>query len=468
MKNSIGNSVILTVFGESHGPQIGAVLDGMAPGIEVDERFIAEQLGRRRPCTGESTRVEADDFQIVSGVSNGRTTGAPICILIPNNDVRSQDYEKNIGLARPSHADYAAHIKYSGFEDWRGGGHFSGRITAGIVAAGAIALQALKKKGIIIGTHILKSAGVLDIPFGFDGKREMPTTSGSAAVTQCLNDVCREHKSENDYCRIVCEQIDSINRKSFPVLSNVEQEMQARIQAAKNDGDSVGGIVQTAVTGLPAGVGEPWFDSLEGVLSKAMFAIGGVKGIEFGSGFAMADMLGSQANDSLYYYNGTGNDTDCSSVASSSFAELGAEVPGERAYNEEVKSGMTCGGNEQLEGMLFEANAFDRLSGARKEVRTRTNNNGGINGGISNGMPVVFNLAVKPTPSISKVQETIDMLGGENAELKIIGRHDPAIVRRICPVVTAMTAIVLCDMLALAYGTNWLATGCDSGSGTGN
>ena len=406
MKNSIGTSVILTVFGESHGPQIGAVLDGMAPGIPVDEKFIAQQLSRRRPCgPGESARVEEDEFQIVSGVFNGRTTGAPICILIPNKDARSEDYGKNLGLARPSHADFAAHVKYNGFEDWRGGGHFSGRITAGIVAIGAIALSTLKSREINIGTHILKCAGVSDIPFGCGKETEVLASSVTdgqeAQVPESKEKSPRTGKSvaaesEYDYCKIVSEQLEALENKPFPVLDNVEQEMQEKILAAKNSGDSVGGVVQTAVTGLPAGVGEPWFDSLEGALSKAMFAIGGVKGVEFGSGFAMADMLGSQANDSFYYK--TGN------------------------------------------------------------IQTDTNNNGGVNGGISNGMPVVFNLAVKPTPSISKQQETINMLTGENATLKIVGRHDPAIVRRICPVVTAMTAIVLCNMLALAFGTNWLAT----------
>lgn len=411
MKNSIGTSVILTVFGESHGPQIGAVLDGMAPGISVDEKFIAQQLDKRRPHgLGESARVEEDEFQIVSGVFNGHTTGAPICILIPNRDVRSEDYGKNLGLARPSHADYVAHVKYNGFEDWRGGGHFSGRITAGIVAVGAIALSALKARGINIGTHILKCAGVSDVAFGCGTEMEVLISRGIAGPeTDGLETQLSESKektagtgksvaaeSEYDYCKIVSEQLEALENKPFPVLDNVAQEMQEKILAARNSGDSVGGVVQTAVTGLPAGVGEPWFDSLEGALSKAMFAIGGVKGVEFGAGFTLADMLGSQANDSFYYKN--------------------------------------C------------------------NIHTRTNNNGGINGGISNGMPVVFNLAVKPTPSISRQQDTVNMLTGENATLKIVGRHDPAIVRRICPVVTAMTAIVLCDMLALAFGTNWLAT----------
>ncbi|MCQ2117867.1 MAG: chorismate synthase [Bacteroidales bacterium] len=458
MKNSIGTSVILTVFGESHGPQIGAVLDGMAPGIQVDEKFIAQQLNKRRPCgTGESARVEEDEFQIVSGVFNGRTTGAPICILIPNKDVRSEDYKKNLGLARPSHADFVAHVKYNGFEDWRGGGHFSGRITAGIVAIGAIALSALKSRGINIGTHILKCAGVSDIPFGCGKDAEVPASSvtdGQEAQLPESKEKCPRTaksvaaESGYDYCKIVSEQLEVLENKLFPVLDNVEQEMQERILAAKNSGDSVGGVVQTAVTGLPAGVGEPWFDSLEGALSKAMFAIGGVKGVEFGSGFAMADMLGSQANDSLYYTVGDMNSGADSSTVSNAMEQFSSEVNNEHIRPETFSS-------DEVKNL---ASDHGKLHELQAMVRTRSNNNGGINGGISNGMPVVFNLAVKPTPSIAVPQETVNMITGENATLKIVGRHDPAIVRRICPVVTAMTAIVLCDMLALAFGTNWLAT----------
>lgn len=458
MKNSIGTSVILTVFGESHGPQIGAVLDGMAPGIQVDEKFIAQQLNKRRPCgMGESARVEEDEFQIVSGVFNGRTTGAPICILIPNKDVRSEDYEKNLGLARPSHADFAAHVKYNGFEDWCGGGHFSGRITAGIVAIGAIALSALKSRGINIGTHILKCAGVPDIPFGCGKDAEVPASSVTdgqeAQLPESKEKSPRTAKSvaaesENDYCKIVSEQLEALENRPFPVLDNVAQEMQEKILAAKNSGDSVGGVVQTAVTGLPAGVGEPWFDSLEGALSKAMFAIGGVKGVEFGSGFAMADMLGSQANDSFYYTVGDMNSGADSSTVSNAMEQFSSEVNNEHIRPETF-------GSDEVKNL---ASDHGKLHEVQAMVRTRSNNNGGINGGISNGMPVVFNLAVKPTPSIAVPQETVNMITGENATLKIVGRHDPAIVRRICPVVTAMTAIVLCDMLALAFGTNWLAT----------
>ena len=365
MKNSIGTSVILTLAGESHGEAIVAVLDGIAPGIPVNEAFIAEQLAKRRPQGPTDTaRREPDDYRIVSGVFNGCTTGAPLTIVIPNVNVRSADYEATHTLARPSHADYTAHVKYGGFEDWRGGGHFSGRITAGIVAAGAIAIDALSRKGIKIGTHILECAGVADAPFeGAD-----PKALGA--------------------------QLDSIAKLDFPVLSDVREAMEARILEAKADGDSVGGIIQTAVCGLPAGVGEPWFSSIEGELANAVFSIGGIKGVEFGSGFALAGMRGSEANDSFCIEGG--------------------------------------------------------------EVRTRSNHNGGVNGGISNGMPLVFNAAVKPTPSIAKAQDTIDMNGGNEAVLELKGRHDPAIIRRICIVVSSITAIVLCDQLALRYGTDWL------------
>ena len=362
MKNSLGTSVILTLFGESHGPEIGAVLDGLAPGIPVDEAFIAAQLAKRRPRgLTDTARREADPFRIISGVFEGHTTGAPLCILIPNGDTRSADYGKNLGLARPSHADYTAHVKYGGYEDWRGGGHFSGRITAALVAVGAIALAALSAKGIRIATHILRCSDVWDRAFSDFGP-----------------------------------EMDRLEGKDFPVLDDeAGKAMEARILEARSDGDSVGGIIQTAVTGLEAGIGEPWFTSLEGVLANALFSIGGIKGVEFGSGFGLAGLRGSQANDAF------------------------------------------CLDDE-------------------KQIRTRTNHDGGINGGSSNGMPLVFNAAVKPTPSISKPQDTVNYKTWQEETLQITGRHDPAIVRRICPVVTSLAAIVLGDQLALRHGTDYL------------
>ena len=361
MKNSLGTSVILTLFGESHGPEIGAVLDGLAPGIPVDESFIAAQLAKRRPQgLTDTARREPDPFRIVSGVFNGKTTGAPLTILIPNEDTRSADYAKSYGLARPSHADYAAHVKYHGYEDWRGGGHFSGRITAALVAVGAVALTALRAKGIRIGTHILRCGPVSDRPF---------------------DDIVRD--------------IDALEGKDFPVLFDpVREKMEEYILAARSEQDSVGGGIATAVTGLEAGLGEPWFDALDSVLARALFSIGGIKGVEFGAGFALSAMKGSQANDPLCLEDG--------------------------------------------------------------QVRTRTNRSGGITGGLSNGMPLRFQCAVKPTPSIARPQQTVNFLTGEEATLTLTGRHDPAIVRRICPVVTSLTAIVLCDQLALRHGTDYL------------
>ena len=361
MKNTFGNSVSVTLFGESHGAQIGAVLDGLAPGIPVSEVYIGAKLSRRRPSGAISTRrVEPDNFKIVSGVFNGRTTGTPLCILIPNENTKSGDYEATRALARPGHADYTAYCKYHGFEDYRGGGHFSGRLTAPLVAAGAVAMYALEQKGIRIGTHIARCAQIADRGFG---------------------------DLESD--------LAFLQDSTFAVLDpEAADKMRAAIKAAAEDGDSVGGILETAVTGLPVGVGEPFFDSLESVLAHAMFSIPAVKGVEIGDGFALADRRGSQANDSFAMEN-------------------------------------------------------DR-------VVTRTNHNGGINGGITNGMPVLFRCAVKPTPSIYREQETVNFLQGQEQKIVIKGRHDPAIVHRAVVVADCVTALVLCDMLTQRYGTDYL------------
>ena len=359
MKNTFGSSVSVTLFGESHGAEIGAVIDGLAPGLPVDESFIAAQLTLRRPAGKISTaRQEADPFRIVSGVFEGKTTGTPLALLIPNADTRSGDYTR--GAFRPGHADYTASVKYHGFEDYRGGGHFSGRVTAALVAVGAVVIPALKQKGILIGTHIARCAGVNDAPFG-DLSADLPR----------------------------------LNSLPFAVLDEAQgQKMRLAVEAAAAEGDSVGGILETAVTGLPAGVGEPWFDTLEGVLSHALFSVPAVKGVEFGSGFTLADLRGSEANDPLR--NGP-------------------------------------------EG-----------------IRNLTNHNGGINGGISNGMPLLFRCAVKPTPSISKEQLSVNGTTGEDETLQIHGRHDPAIVHRARVVVDSVTALVLCDLLAQRFGTDWL------------
>ncbi len=359
MKNTFGINVALTLFGESHGAEIGAVLDGIAPGIAVDEDFIRHRLSLRRPHGRISTaRVESDPFRIVSGVFEGRTTGTPICILIPNTNTRSGDYSK--GLPRPGHADYTAECKYHGYQDYRGGGHFSGRITAALVAAGAILISALRQKGIEIGTHIRTLGDLQD--------RDFSDLKADFAV---------------------------LNNQSFPVLDkSVASQMQSFIEAAAADGDSVGGVLETLVTGMEAGVGEPWFDSVEGLLAHALFSIPAVKGVEFGDGFAMSQMRGSQANDAF-----------C------------------------IKSG---------------------------RIMTATNHNGGINGGITNGMPIVFRTAVKPTPSIFKEQQSVDMKEKKELALSLQGRHDPSIVHRARVVVDSVTALTLCDLLAERYGTDWL------------
>ena len=359
MKNTFGQSVSVTLFGESHGAEIGAVIDGLAPGLPVDEAFIASQLTLRRPAGRISTaRQEADAFRIVSGVFEGYTTGTPLAILISNTDTRSADYRR--GPARPGHADWAAYEKYHGFEDYRGGGHFSGRITAALTAAGAVVIPALKARGILIGTHIARCAGIDDASFG-----------------DLSSDLAR------------------LNALPFAVLDESKgRQMREAIEKAASEGDSVGGVLETAVIGLPAGVGEPWFDTLEGVLSHALFSIPAVKAVAFGDGFGLADVKGSEANDPL------------------------------RAGTE--------------------------------GIRTLSNHNGGINGGISNGMPLLFRCAVKPTPSIAKAQETVNLQTRKETVLQISGRHDPAIVHRARVVADSVTALVLCDMLAQRFGTDWL------------
>ena len=360
MKNTFGQHLAVTLFGESHGPAIGAVVDGLCPGLPIDEENIRRMLLLRQPGGAISTaRKEKDLFEIVSGAVNGVATGTPLTILIRNGDTKSGDYSQLQVLMRPGHADYPAQCKYHGYQDTRGGGHFSGRITAALVAAGAICHSALQAKGICIGTHISRCAGIPDRGF-----------------------------------HDIAEDIEYLSGALFPVLDSAAGEkMQEAILQAKAEGDSVGGVLETAVVGLPAGVGEPWFDTFEGLLSHILFSVPAVKGVEFGDGFALADMRGSQANDPLRYENGT--------------------------------------------------------------VVAKTNHGGGIGGGITSGMPVVFRCAVKPTPSIAQKQETVNIVNQENAELEIKGRHDPAIVHRARIVIDAVTAIAVYDMLAGRYGTDY-------------
>ena len=361
MKNTFGSSVAVTIFGESHGEAVGAVIDGLAPGLPVNDEFIRSQLDKRKPHGSISTaRHESDPFLIVSGVCSGVTTGTPICILIPNENKHSSDYESLRTTPRPSHADWTAQCKYHGYQDYRGGGHFSGRITAALVAAGAIAIDALRSKGIIIGTHIARLADVQDRHF------------------------C-------DYN----EDITRLNDMTFAVLDETAAaRMHTAAESAAADGDSVGGVLETAVTGVPAGVGEPWFDTMESVLSHILFSVPAVKGVEFGGGFDMCSRRGSEVNDQF-----------C--------------IDGDK-------------------------------------VATKTNYSGGINGGITNGMPIIFRCAVKPTPSIYKEQDSVDIMTKECKKLTINGRHDPAIIHRARVVIDSVTALALCDMLALRYGTDYL------------
>lgn len=364
MKNTLGENFCVTIFGESHGPYIGVVLDGIAPGIDVNKDFINHQLDLRRPSGKISTkRVETDEFILASGVFNDKTTGTPLTILIPNSVQHSKDYEKTATLARPGHADYTANVKYHGFQDFRGGGHFSGRITAALVAAGGIIIPELEKKGIKIGTHIKSLGGIKDRNFG-------------------------------DYQK----DIDFLGGTNFPVLdADKSEQMKTLAEKIAAEGDSVGGVLESVILGMPAGVGEPWFGTLESELSYALFSIPAIKGVQFGDGFDMVDSFGSEFNDSLQIVQDNG----------------------------------------------------------KSKVITKTNHNGGINGGISNGMPILFRCAVKPTPSIYKTQDTIDMFKNENAKLNIQGRHDPAIIHRARIVVDSVASFVIYDALAGRFGTDF-------------
>ena len=363
MKNSFGSAVSLTIFGESHGPAVGAVLDGLAAGIPIDEALLADWMDRRRAKPGglSTGRSEADQVHILSGLFRGRTCGTPLTLMIENKNARSADYGEGVGAARPGHADWSAHQKYGGFEDFRGGGHFSGRITAALTAAGAVCGQILAAKGIRMATHILRVGPVWDEPFPADPD----------AVVQLLS-----------------------QGSGFPVLSAAAgDQMQAAIRAAAAEGDSLGGILETAVTGLPGGVGEPFFDSVESVLSHLLFSIPAVKGVEFGEGFGFAALSGSSANDPLILQNGS--------------------------------------------------------------IRTASNHNGGINGGVANGMPLVFRSCIKPTPSIYKEQQTVDLASGQPTVLRLRGRHDPCILHRAAIVQTSAAALGLLDLCTQRFGTLW-------------
>ena len=358
MKSSIGNRVRLTVFGESHGPAVGCVLEGLPAGHRIDFKLLAEQMSRRAPGKDKTatSRKEVDEPEILSGLLDGVTTGAPLAILIRNNDMRSHNYDDLKIHPRPSHADYAAYVKYDGYNDIRGGGHFSARLTAPIVAAGAICRSILAEKGITVGGHISSIGSVDDKPF--------------------------------DPVKVTDAKLKELSSKLFALNDpEKEEEMRAEVEAARMDCDSVGGSVELAAVGLPAGVGNPMFYGVENVIAHLLYGVPAVKSVSFGAGDSFSRMRGSEANDQMYVdENG--------------------------------------------------------------QVKCLTNNCGGITGGITNGMPLIVKVALKPTPSISKPQQTVDLSKMENSTLQIVGRHDPCIVPRALAALEAAFCIGLADLLA--------------------
>ena len=354
--NSFGSKIRVTIFGESHGPAIGCVLEGLPAGEKIDFEALGAFLERRAPGRNDlsTARRESDVPEFLSGLQEGVLTGAPVCAVIRNADQHSGDYAQLKDLPRPGHADYTASIKFHGFNDVRGGGAFSGRLTAPLCVAGGILLQLLERRGIVIGAQIQRIHKSVGAAFN-------PVT-------------------------VSAETLRYLNTLTFPALDDAcAAAMQEEIHSAAAQGDSVGGVVECAVTGVPAGVGDPMFDGLENRLARALFAIPAVKGVEFGAGFQVVELFGSEANDPF----------------------------------------------------VMEGDA----------IRTATNHCGGILGGISTGMPLVLRVAFKPTPSIAKSQRTVSLSRREETELVIHGRHDPCVVLRAVPVVMAATALALFDAL---------------------
>ena len=358
MSSTYGDSLKLSIFGQSHGAAIGMTLDGIPAGLPVDEEKLSEFLSRRAPGNNiySTSRKESDKAEILAGIVNGYTCGAPIAAIIPNTNTRSGDYENLKDCPRPGHADYTAQIKYGGYQDAAGGGHFSGRLTAPMCIAGGMCLQWLENMGIRIAAHIVAIGGVVDEP--------------------------------NVYIDWANPNLDLIG-KDFPVLNPESgRKMIEAIEVAKADGDSIGGLIECVITGLPVGIGEPMFDGMESKIAQIIFGIPAIKGISFGTGFAGSYMRGSENNDQLLIENG--------------------------------------------------------------QIRTKRNFAGGILGGITNSMPLVFEVAVKPTPSISKPQKSVSLTRMEETELLIKGRHDPCIVPRAVPVVEAAAAIAIFDAILMA------------------
>ena len=362
MSSNIGNKLKISLFGESHGEGIGVVIDGLPAGFPVDLNYVNQQMKRRAPGRSSlsTSRREGDEYKILSGFFQGRTTGTPLAAIIYNKDKNSEDYNELKNILRPGHSDYTGHIKYSSYNDYRGGGHFSGRLTAPLLFAGAIAMQILESKNIYIGSHIKSIYEIND------------------------------ENIEN----IDIETIMNLKSMNFPVISSEKgRHMTDCIIEHKDKGNSLGGIVETFIINVPAGYGEPFFDSIESKISHMIFSIPSVKGVEFGAGFKITEMTGKEANDQFII-----NDD---------------------------------------------------------KIITVTNNNGGILGGISNGMPLVLKTAIKPTPSIQSSQNTVDISSMENTLINIKGRHDPCIVPRVIPVIEGACALVILDLIMERDGERW-------------
>ena len=355
MSSTWGTNIELSIFGESHGQAIGIVIGNLPAGIKLDMEEINKNMKRRAPGQNKMStpRKETDEVHIMSGVIDDITTGAPLCAMIYNSDQHSKDYSLLKECMRPGHSDYPAYIKYKGFNDVRGGGHFSGRLTAPIVFAGSVARQILKQKGIVIGAHIQSIKDIEDKRFPIDMSEEA---------------------------------MDSLLTHQYPTLDqDVFYKMQEEIEKARMNQDSVGGKIECMVLNVPAGLGNPFFDSIESHLSPLLFSIPAVKSVSFGLGEDITKLYGHQSNDCYYFEDG--------------------------------------------------------------QVKTYTNHNGGIIGGISNGMPIVLTVGIKPTPSISQTQKTINVKTKENIEFNITGRHDPCIVPRAVVVVESMVALGILDMI---------------------
>lgn len=353
MSSLWNNRISISIFGESHGPAIGVVIDNLPPGEYIDIQELSRFMARRAPKKDGTTtpRSEKDLPQIMSGVFNDKTTGTPLCAFIQNTDTRSKDYSNISKLVRPGHADYTGALRYKGFNDVRGGGHFSGRLTAPLVFAGAVCAQILERRGIYTGAHIAEIHGITDDEFN--------------RVNVCKQDIL------------------DVRYKKFPVINDEQGEkMVDDIHKAATGGESLGGIIECAAVNVPAGIGSPIFEGLENTIAQLIFGIPAVKGLEFGAGFLTAKMVGSQNNDDFYVDD-------------------------------------------------------------HGHVKTKTNNHGGILGGISSGMPITLRVAIKPTPSISKPQETVDTKNMKNDILKVQGRHDPCIVPRAVPCVEAAVNIAI-------------------------